>query len=307
MSTSSSTLDISPFPLIIAKMDQKSARALDETNASLTEDCARIRRSKRHRRCDSPDDSDAKSSNSSDCIATMAMAPGAPPPPLPLGFYRSSSIEAVSEALAWCPPSATPALLCARYRRHPTEKMVADHDMELVSVVRASDLEGLGQLAAAGRSMDAATKHGESLLHRACRSGNAAVVQRLLQLGASALVVDDLGRTPLHDACWTAVPNLEVAGLLLAIDPMMVCLLDARGNLPLDYARVEHRAVWNAFFATFFGHGVPANAPADQLPPPPPEAPADDANSEKEFTEIMSLLEQEEDERKDEKPAFDMA
>ena len=133
------------------------------------------------------------------------------------------------------------------YRRSPTPKMVADYDLELVSAVRERDFECLRRLHAQGRSLDACNKYGESVMHAACRRGDLAIAQALMDLGATPLAVDDFGRTPLHDACWAPEPCLDLVALLLAADPQSVLLKDSRGSGPLAYIRKEHHGVWCAF------------------------------------------------------------
>ena len=163
-----------------------------------------------------------------------------------------------------------PALQCGHYRRAPTAKMMADYDLDLVAAVRSRHLGRLDALAAGGKTMDACNRFGESVLHAACRRGDDEVVTHLLARGASPLVVDDFGRTPLHDACWTSEPSLAVVTMLLARDPGMIHLADARGATPLAYVRREHFPVWRAFLA----HYVAAAATlVEPKPAPPPGAP----------------------------------
>lgn len=69
----------------------------------------------------------------------------------------------------------------------------------------------------------------------------------LLDAGSSVQVSDDFGRTPLHDACWTASPNFETISLLLEKDPWLLSITDCRGSTPLGYVRKAHWAVWNGF------------------------------------------------------------
>ena len=107
-------------------------------------------------------------------------------------------------------------------------------------------------------------------MHLACRGGDVTVVSCLLRLGASPMAVDDQGRTPLHDACWTPEPNLEICALLLAADPAMATLLDARGSSPCDYVRKEHRGAWCEFLANLAGSPVLGLVEDDAATPVPP-------------------------------------
>ena len=55
---------------------------------------------------------------------------------------------------------------------------------------------------------------------------------------------DDFGRTPLHDAFWTPLPNPDAVAAMLDVDPALIAVADKRGATPLGYARPEHGAFW---------------------------------------------------------------
>ena len=83
----------------------------------------------------------------------------------------------------------------------------------------------------------------------ACRRGFTDVVRFLIkEAGVSPRVRDDMGRTPMHDACWTCEsrprPN---AKLLMEECPELLVLKDRRGSAPFEYTRVEHAGAWSAF------------------------------------------------------------
>lgn len=123
------------------------------------------------------------------------------------------------------------------------------YDLEAVRAIRTSDIDRLKELLAEGRSLDACNQFGESLVHMACRRGNVAVVDFLVNTArVSGDVKDDFGRTPLHDACWTPTPNLAVMDVLLkAVSPQLLLVEDVRGHTPFHYARKEHAGVWLQF------------------------------------------------------------
>jgi len=73
------------------------------------------------------------------------------------------------------------------------------------------------------------------------------MIQVLIEADASVQVVDDFGRSPLHDAFWTASPNFEIIQLLLHKDPWLLCLMDSRGSIPLEFVRKEHWNIWIDF------------------------------------------------------------
>lgn len=143
--------------------------------------------------------------------------------------------------------SAIPTLPQSRKRQVPTEKQTTDYDNELVWAIRYSHLEKLKGLAKIGRCMNACNRFSESIIHMACRRSDFQVVQYVLQNGADLSVVDDFGRTPLHDACWSSEPRFDVATLLLDYDPQLLLKVDVRGCSPLKYVREEHWLHWCAF------------------------------------------------------------
>merc|ERR1711968_350647 len=81
----------------------------------------------------------------------------------------------------------------------------------------------------------------------ACRRGSTELLDFLLQIGSAVERSDDFGRTPLHDACWTASPNFDVVKLLLDKSRYLVCVADSRKSLPLTYVHQEHWAAWCRF------------------------------------------------------------
>lgn len=133
-------------------------------------------------------------------------------------------------------------------RSPPTEKQMNDYDNELVWSVRQGNLEHLQQLYNAGRSMNACNKYSESVVHMACRRADFRIIEFLLTHGGSAMIVDDYGRTPLHDACWRTEPAFDIVTLLLDQNKDLLCVTDARGALPLKYVVSEkHWLPWCAY------------------------------------------------------------
>jgi hypothetical protein len=62
-------------------------------------------------------------------------------------------------------------------------------------------------------------------------------------------VSDDFGRTPLHDACWSPEPNLDVVELLIQQDPNLLFMEDVRGATPLNYLSRDHWDAWLQWLA----------------------------------------------------------
>ncbi|TFJ85114.1 hypothetical protein NSK_003537 [Nannochloropsis salina CCMP1776] len=132
--------------------------------------------------------------------------------------------------------------------RPPTAKQVTDYDIPLVTAVRTGDLGSLRDMAAAGRQMDACNRFGESIVHISCRRGQAETLRFLLENGGRVHMCDDLGRTPLHDACWAKVPVFDCVSAIMDQDPSLIRVVDCRGATPLSYIRREHWPEWREFF-----------------------------------------------------------
>jgi ankyrin repeat protein len=126
-------------------------------------------------------------------------------------------------------------------------KQIEDYDNELVWTIRQSNYEKILQLYSAGRSMCACNKFSESIIHMACRRSDFAVVDFILSHGGNETMVDDFGRTPLHDACWRSEPGLDIVTILLDRNPDLLRYADRRGASPLSYVREEDWLEWCAF------------------------------------------------------------
>ena len=128
--------------------------------------------------------------------------------------------------------------------------MIDAYNMDVSMAARKNDIERLREFHASGARLDCCDEFGDSLLNIACRRSNTKIVKFLLEEAkASVFQRDDTGRTPLHDACWTATPNFEVVDLLLNVAPELALIPDHRGFAPFDYARRADWALWSAFLA----------------------------------------------------------
>lgn len=145
-----------------------------------------------------------------------------------------------------------------------TAMPMPSHRAAAVSAVRAKDIESLRKLLRMTKGEDyedtrtkeissrllltrCRSKFGDSLLHMACRWGHTEVVQFLLEQGMPIRLIDDSGRTPLHDACWTSVPQFGIVQRLISVAPELLLVQDQRGHTPLQFIRPEHASQWNAF------------------------------------------------------------
>jgi ankyrin repeat protein len=95
--------------------------------------------------------------------------------------------------------------------------------------------------------MSACNKYSESVVHMACRRGSFEVADFILSNGGDCNIIDDYGRTPLHDACWRMDPRFDVVTLLLDRNLDLLRTLDVRGSTPLKYVREEHWIQWCAY------------------------------------------------------------
>eukprot|EP00752_Nemacystus_decipiens_P006678 g6005.t1 len=155
--------------------------------------------------------------------------------------------------------SASDGCRCA-----PTQKQIDDYQVPLVEAVRRWDMETLEALAAEGVDMGASNRFGESVVHLATRRGSAPVLQFLLAHGGSLRICDDYGKTPLHDAFWTAEPRFDLVSMMLEIDWGLLRATDVRGATPLRYAKRGHWAGWCEFLDRIKDHLWPHLPPGQR-------------------------------------------
>jgi ankyrin repeat protein len=85
-------------------------------------------------------------------------------------------------------------------------------------------------------------------VHAAARRGHVHILRYLVEWGrVNMTVCCQQGRTPLHDATWSAQPNFDVIRFLLEHNPEFLLLSDKRGFAPLDYAPKSSYGQWEAF------------------------------------------------------------
>jgi len=129
-----------------------------------------------------------------------------------------------------------------------TEDNISAYGTDVISAVRNRDLPLLRKMHSEGRVLQCCNRFGESVLHMACRRGSIDVVRFLVEeAGVSFRVCDDYGRSPLHDACWTREPELELVKMLVLACPDLLLLKDKRGFTPLTYVRKDHWGQWCEF------------------------------------------------------------
>ena len=130
-----------------------------------------------------------------------------------------------------------------------TEDQQLAYTNEKVGAVQDNDVDALRLMLHSGEVMQTSNRFGESLLHTACRRGFADIVHFFLyEARVCPRIRDDMGRTPMHDACWSSCsPNHELMRMLIDTAPEMLLARDIRGHTPFDYARREHWPNWVMF------------------------------------------------------------
>ena len=130
-----------------------------------------------------------------------------------------------------------------------TEEQVASYTMDVAASARKNEVSTLERLRSEeGLSLDCCNRFGETLLHIAARRGYTNMFEYLLQQpNVSVRVIDDTGRTPLHDALWNPTPQLDICKWIVQRDPSLFFITDKRGFTPFHYARTEHWDTWKTF------------------------------------------------------------
>merc|ERR1712238_190721 len=92
---------------------------------------------------------------------------------------------------------------------------------------------------------------GENLLHLACRMGiQLEILEYLLEEAQVKVNVRDrFGRTPLHNACMSALPNFQNLDYLIACQPRMVLFEDDNGKIPFDLIPQRCFERWTRFLS----------------------------------------------------------
>lgn len=125
---------------------------------------------------------------------------------------------------------------------------INSYGSDVLTATREGDLPALRAFQSAGRPLNCSNIFGESLMHLACRRSHLEVVNFLVhEVGVPLTIVDDMGRSPLHDAFWAPTPNFELIDLIVTECPDLLYVSDKRGDLPLSYARQEHWSTWIEF------------------------------------------------------------
>jgi len=148
-------------------------------------------------------------------------------------FFNSHTLQDFFEPAVW--------------RRSSAEEQA--YSLEVAQAVRNDDLSTLQRLLLPQqpqqheRLLPCGTQSGDSIVHLACRHNAAQVLNFLLQKGLSVRYRGDYcGRTPLHEACWSAEePDWTgVVDKLLDQCPDLLYITDRLGATALDYIAARH-------------------------------------------------------------------
>jgi hypothetical protein len=135
------------------------------------------------------------------------------------------------------------------YYNKPTSLQIASYGSHLTSLLRRGDHEALRNCFRSGLSANPSNQYGESMAHLACRLRSTKGLDLMLECGCDIRVVDDKGRSPLHDACWTHRPCFELIKIILEVDWKLLLVADVRGCQPLSYAPQQCWSDWLEFLA----------------------------------------------------------
>ena len=129
---------------------------------------------------------------------------------------------------------------------------ISDQDMtrypEVAHAARHGDLDTLKRMLEKGSPLQCTNSYGESIVHIVCRRGSTHILEFLMnEAKVSVRLKDDVGRTPLHDAVWTAEPNFDLVNVLLADSPDLLLVRDKRGHSALSYIPRTNWRRWCAF------------------------------------------------------------
>jgi hypothetical protein len=129
-----------------------------------------------------------------------------------------------------------------------SEEHIEAYTREVEYAIRNEDYATLRKMLSRGQTLQCCNQHGESIVHIACRRGSPQLLKFLVhEAGVSTRIRDDMGRTPLHDACWTHKPNFAIVMELLEVSPELLFIVDHRGFTPLTYAPKETWGMWCEF------------------------------------------------------------
>jgi len=102
-----------------------------------------------------------------------------------------------------------------------------------------------------GMDLTTCNQFGENLLHLACRMGiHLEIIEFLTEEAQVKLNVRDrFGRTPLHNACMSALPQFHNINYVISQQPRMVLFEDDNGNIPFELIPPRCFERWTRFLS----------------------------------------------------------
>jgi len=128
-------------------------------------------------------------------------------------------------------------------------------DNDLLKALRSGDVETLRSMlndTENDHDLTARNKFGENLVHLACRvTGLSEDVLKFLVEDAKVQlnVRDKDGRTPLHNACMSSIPNFNNIYYIMQNAPKLFVFEDDKNKLPLDLIPNKCFDRWTRFMA----------------------------------------------------------
>lgn len=126
--------------------------------------------------------------------------------------------------------------------------------IELLRALRGADLEKLRSLKEKGGDefeLEARNQFGENLVHLACRMGMSGDMLKFLVEDAKVPlnVRDRFGRTPLHNACMSAIPNFDNIDFVMRHAPKLVVFEDDKNKIPFELVPQRVFGRWTRFMS----------------------------------------------------------
>lgn len=113
---------------------------------------------------------------------------------------------------------------------------VGRFDLKWRHIMLNKDLVGMKKALDENQCSNMSNPFGDTVLHKVCRYSSTEMLEELLSRGADVAICDESGRTPLHDAFWTAGSlNPRVLELIMLKAPHMMLATDRFGAVPLKY------------------------------------------------------------------------
>ena len=143
---------------------------------------------------------------------------------------------------------AYPAKMWDAYFMLSKAKNVEAHTKEMEQAIRDEDFTELRTMIKGGRTLQTCNKHGESIVHLACRRSSDELLRFLMKEGdVSVRIRDDCGRSPLHDTCWSYNDRFDIFKTLVENSPELLFIKDFRDFGPFDYIPKPKWGEWCSF------------------------------------------------------------